>query len=451
MIVRRGDDCMKEQFLQRMKEYLKQDYEAYVATLEDEAFRGLRVNTTKLSVDEFLKLHVCDCQPSAICLQSFYIPQTEKGLGNHPAHLAGLFYMQEPSASSAVEVLDVQAGDWVLDMCAAPGGKSTQLAAKLNHTGFLVSNEIETKRAMILMSNMERLGFSECMITNARPDDLAKEMTGWFDKVLVDAPCSGEGMFKKHAKAMEDWSIEHVEACANRQKHILDSAYEVLKEDGILVYSTCTYAMEENEEVIYDFLQKHADMELVDCQVTFGRGGFPYKDMEVTKLRRIFPMDKGEGHFVAKLKKHGKAELNKKKELPDSIMPAYVTAFLKSQLKHQPPHLLQVQDKIYCKKTPFLKLKKIHILRQGILVGEIMKNRIEPHQHFYSASIHQGEFLQQYDMSDDECYQYLQGNLLPVAGYKGYTVLTWRQHPIAFAKGDGTVLKNKYPKGMRIR
>ena len=442
---------MKEQFLERMKMYLKDEFSEYEKTLDEEAFRGIRVNTSKIDVDEFLKLHICECYPSKICPQSFYIPQQIKSLGNHPAHIAGLFYMQEPSASSAVEVLDVKQGDWILDMCAAPGGKSTQIAAKLNHTGFLVSNEIETKRAMILMSNMERLGFSECMITNARPNDLAKEMQGWFDKVLVDAPCSGEGMFKKHQSAIEDWSVEHVEACAQRQKHILDNAYEVLKENGILVYSTCTYSMEENEEVIYDFIQKYPDMKLVDCNVSFGRTGFAYKDLDVTKVRRIFPMDQGEGHFVAKLVKQGSSNESKKKALPSSVVPSYVEDFFENQLKERPKYLLQLQDKIYIKNSPFIKLKKIHILRQGLLAGEMVKNRFEPHQHFYSAGIHQNQFLKVYDMNDDECIKYLQGNLLQVEGYKGYTALTWKHHPIAFAKGDGMVLKNKYPKGMRIR
>ncbi len=359
--------------------------------------------------------------------------------------------MQEPSASSAVEVLDVQEGDWVLDMCAAPGGKSTQIAAKLQHSGLLVSNEIEAKRAAVLMSNMERLGFSECMITNARPDELAKEMGGWFDKVLVDAPCSGEGMFKKHAKAMDDWSVEHVASCAMRQKLILESAYETLKEEGILVYSTCTYSMEENEEVIYAFLKHHEDMELLDCQVNFGRSGFSYRDLDVTKVRRIFPMDQGEGHFVAKMKKHGQAVMSRKKEVADTALPMFAQAFLKSQLAKQPAHTLLLQDKLYLKQTPFLFIKKIHILRQGILAGEIMKNRIEPHQHFYSASLHQDKFLQTYDMRDEECHLFLQGHPLSVSAYKGYTALLWHQHPIGFAKGDGMVLKNKYPKGMRIR
>lgn len=440
---------MKEQFLQRMQSYLQDDYPAYEKTLEQSAFRGLRVNTSKISLEQFLDLHVCECKPSSICPQSFYIPNDEKGLGNHPAHLAGLFYMQEPSASSAVEVLDVQEGDWVLDLCAAPGGKSTQIAAKLNNTGFLVSNEIENKRAQILMSNMERLGFSQCMITNARPDELAKEMQGWFDKVLVDAPCSGEGMFKKHAAAMEDWSVEHVIACGQRQAHILESAYEVLKQDGILVYSTCTYSMEENEEVIYNFIKEHPDMELLDCNVSFGRAGFAYKDLDVSKVRRIFPMDQGEGHFVAKLKKTGPASFSKQKELPSAHLDAFVTTFLKQQLSKTDFYYMQLQDKVYAKQTPFIKLKKVRIIRQGIFVGDIMKNRIEPHQHFYTSSLLEPYYQVRYDMDEEQCRSYLQGNLLQVPNYKGYVTLTYHNHPIAFGKGDGMVIKNKYPKGLR--
>lgn len=440
---------LKEQFLERMKSYLQDEYPAYEQTLEQSAFRGLRVNTSKISIEEFLELGVCACKPSLICPQSFYISNEEKGLGNHPAHLAGLFYMQEPSASSAVEVLDVKQGDWVLDMCAAPGGKSTQIAAKLNNTGFLVSNEIENKRAQILMSNMERLGFSECMITNARPDELAKEMKGWFDKVLVDAPCSGEGMFKKHASAMEDWSVEHVIACGQRQAHILESAYEVLKEDGILVYSTCTYSMEENEEVIYNFMKEHDDMELLDCNVSFGRAGFAYKDLDVSKVRRIFPMDQGEGHFVAKLKKKGPASFSKQNKLANARLESFVTTFLNQQVSKVPEYTMQLQDKVYIKQTPFIKLKKVRIIRQGILVGQIIKNRIEPHQHFYTASLLEPYYQVRYDMDDEQCLSYLKGNLLQVPNYKGYVLLTYRNHPIAFGKGDGQVIKNKYPKGLR--
>lgn len=441
---------MNEQFLERMQGYLKEEYPAYVNSLQTPMYRGLRVNTSKITTEEVCQLSICPMHQSTICAQSFYLDDEERKLGNHPAHLAGLFYLQEPSASSAVEILDVQEGDWVLDMCAAPGGKSTQIAAKLNHTGFLVSNEIEKKRAVILMSNMERLGFGACMVTNNRPDELANEMKGWFDKVLVDAPCSGEGMFKKHSKAMDDWSVEHVEACAIRQKQILESAYEVLKQEGILVYSTCTYSMEENEHVIKAFLESHPDMELLDANVTFGRPGLPCDGIDEKKLRRILPMDQGEGHFIARLQKHGEQETTKQKELSSAILEPYVQTFFDQQLLNSQGYYMVIQDKVYKKQTPFLKFKNISIMRQGILCGEMIKKRFEPHQHFYSASLHQNEFRQVCHLNDEQCLAYLQGNVLSIPGYKGYTALTWSGYPIAFAKGDGLVLKNKYPKGMRI-
>ena len=442
---------MKELFLKRMQEYLQDEYEAYVKTLEEEAYRGLRVNTAKISVEDFLALQVCDVKPSAICPESFYIPYDIKGLGNHPAHLAGLFYMQEPSASSAVEVLDVQPGDWVLDLCAAPGGKSTQIAAKLRHTGFLVSNEIEMKRAAILMSNMERMGFSECMVTNGHPKDLCSQTKEWFDRVLVDAPCSGEGMFKKHSKAMEDWSEEHVQACAQRQLQILDSAYLALKPGGTMVYSTCTYAMEENEQVIWKFLKEHEDMRLVDAGVSFGRQGFAYEDLESDKVRRILPMDQGEGHFVAKLEKVGKSGVIRMKELKNDRLPAFAEKFIISQLGSIPPYHIILQDRIYVKQSPFVKLDKVHILRQGTLVGDIVKNRIEPHQHLYTSNVYEKQLQSVYDMKDEECELFLRGNVIMASGYKGYTAVTWKHHPLGFVKGDGMVLKNKYPKGLRIR
>ena len=264
---------MKQDFLDRMKEMLKDEYEQYLNTLDQPAYRGLRVNTLKISAEAFQNLQLFDLKPTPFAEESFYIDSSLNGVGNHPSHLSGMIYLQEPSAASAVSVLDPQENDWVLDLCAAPGGKSTQIAARLNNTGFLLSNEIENSRANILLSNMERCGVSEMMVSNASPAALCEQVKGWFDKVLVDAPCSGEGMFKKNAKALEDWSIEHVKACQSRQLHILDSAYQALKQEGVLVYSTCTYAPEENELVIQKFLAAHKDIELVDCNVKFGRAG----------------------------------------------------------------------------------------------------------------------------------------------------------------------------------
>lgn len=443
---------MKEAFLQRMKQYLKDEYDDYVQTLSQPAYKGLRVNTSKIDKDSFSQENLLSLTPSSICQDAFYYDNDEvSSLGNHPAHLSGLFYIQEPSASSAVEVLDVQEGDWVLDLCAAPGGKSTQIAAKLNHTGFLVSNEIVKKRAMILLSNLERLGFSENMITNASPQDLEKVFGGCFDKILVDAPCSGEGMFKIHESAMDEWSEEHVESCATRQRHILESAYQMLKEDGILVYSTCTYAMEENEETIYHFISQHPDMELIDCGKDFGRSGFPYLDLDVSKVRRILPMDQGEGHFIAKLHKKGTSKQVKLTYLPNKKVDTCVTSFIKEQTSHSFPYYMEYNGRIYGKQTPFIQLKNISVLRQGLLIGEVRKNRLEPHHHFYVSALLKDSFLHTYEMSEEETKQYLAGNTLMVAGYKGYVALMWHGHVLGFGKGDGNMIKNKYPKGLMVR
>lgn len=440
---------MNEIFLERMKNYLKDEYDSYLQTLDEERYRGLRVNTAKISTNDFESLNVCEMSKSDICKESYYIPGNIEKLGNHVFHLAGLFYMQEPSASSAVEILGVKEGDWVLDLCAAPGGKSTQIAAKLKDTGFLVSNEIDHKRANILLSNLERMGVSENMITNAHPEIICQEMKGMFDKVLVDAPCSGEGMFKKHEKAMEDWSEEHVVACSQRQLHILDSAYLTLKENGILVYSTCTYSIEENEHVVYEFLKKYPDMELIDCDVKFGRCGIEYKELDISKVRRILPMDKGEGHFIAKFKRNSPGEKNKLNYLTNDIMPNYVKEFLNKQLVDIPKYCFINKDKIYMKHSPFIQLKKTRILRQGIYIGELVKQRIEPVQHFYVCS--SLKYKNICELTKDECNMFLKGEMLNRSGFKGFVQLTYMGYPIGFGKGDGTVIKNKYPKGLRLK
>ncbi len=439
---------MKQDFLDRMKEMLKDEYEQYLNTLDQPAYRGLRVNTLKISAEAFQNLQLFDLKPTPFAEESFYIDSSLNGVGNHPSHLSGMIYLQEPSAASAVSVLDPQENDWVLDLCAAPGGKSTQIAARLNNTGFLLSNEIENSRANILLSNMERCGVSEMMVSNASPAALCEQVKGWFDKVLVDAPCSGEGMFKKNAKALEDWSIEHVKACQSRQLHILDSAYQALKQEGVLVYSTCTYAPEENELVIQKFLAAHKDMELVDCKVKFGRAGLSGFGIDENNVRRIFPMDQGEGHFIAKMIKHGEQQLSPIKEIKASKLNESVQDFMNKQ-GCAPLSFYEQQGKVYGRLAPFIKLDKIRILRQGIECGEIIKNRFEPHHAFYLASVNQPYFKQSYELKPDEIKTYLHGDIIN-AELKGYTAILYQGVGIGFAKGDGRILKNKFPKGLRV-
>lgn len=441
---------MKSEFLTRMKDMLKDEYPAYEATLQEDAFRGLRVNTLKQDVSEFQKKFPYPLRATPFAKGSFYIDVDIAHLGNHPLHLAGAFYMQEPSAGSAVEILAPKPGDSVLDLCAAPGGKSTQIAARLEHSGLLVSNEIEAKRAQILLSNMERLGISEAIITNAHPDALCKQCAGWFDKVLVDAPCSGEGMFKKHSAAMDAWSYEHVQACGKRQIQILHSAYQALKPEGILVYSTCTYAMEENEQVVAQFLADYPDMEQIDCGVSFGRCGFPHPGMDETKVRRIFPMDQGEGHFIAKFQKHGEAVRVRRKEHKSSVLEPAIQKGLFQIIEDRKYPLYVKNEKVYMKKAPFYDLGSMKVLRQGILCGEIVKNRFEPHQHLFMSADMINHFKQVVELTKEQLPIFLSGNVLAIPGYKGYTAISYQGDILGFGKGDGNVIKNKYPKGLRI-
>ncbi len=443
---------MNEQFLARMRELLGPDYDAYVETLNNPPFRGLRANLLKIQPDALVKRQFASLSPSPFAREGFVLTGSETGLGNHIYHRQGLFYMQEPSASSAVTVLDPQPGDWVLDLCAAPGGKSTQIAARIGQSGFLIANEIDGGRARILMSNLERLGVSEAMITHASPERLCPQLGGWMDKVLVDAPCSGEGMFKKEDRALADWSVEHVRACGQRQQKILESAVFTLKEQGILVYSTCTYAPEENEQVIDQFLRKHPEMELIDCGVDFGRPGLSTGLVDGAKVRRIFPMDQGEGHFVAKLRKTAARPAVRPRFVKSAPLPSTVREFLSGQLTDLSDlHFHLEQDRLSLMRHEFIQLENIPVLRQGVMAGEIVKNRVEPHHHFYMSALLQDRFKNTAALDENQLAQYLQGLPLTAAAPRGFLCLRYEGYPVGFGKSDGTVIKNKYPKGLRTR
>lgn len=436
---------MKTTFLERMKEYLQDEYDAYIKTLDDPMYKGLSVNTCKCDAN-FVKENInFDLIQSPFYKNGFVFDPTIK-TGNHWTHLSGLYYLQEPSAASVVEALEIQEGDYVFDTCAAPGGKSHQILSQLNNTGFLLSNEIEPKRANILLTNMERVGACENMITCAPLEKLCPQLKGVFDKILVDAPCSGEGMMKKHDLASVEWSRENNIACGIRQNHILDEVVGCLKKGGILVYSTCTYAIEENEAVVYKFLQDHPEMELVDAQDHVKRVGLPYKDLDYTKVRRIYPMDGGEGHFFAKMRKKedtGESRLKYKKL--KKVNPL-VTDFLSTQT-NEAFYLMEVNQKVYARKKEFIDLD-VSVLRQGILVGEIVKNRFEPHQHFYSASLMKDKFLKVVELDEKQAQLFLSGNVIEYP-IKGYVCLKYKGIPLGYGKGDGQMIKNKYPKGLR--
>ncbi len=436
-------------FLDKMKALLGDEFEDFLKFYNSsgEHYRGLRVNTLKCSVPKLKNLLNFELKQSPFCDESFYIPDEVTSLGNNPLHHAGAFYIQEPSASSAVTMLDVREGDFVLDLCAAPGGKSTQIAAKLNSKGFLWSNEIVKNRANILLSNIERMGIRNATVSNAYPDVLCERLAGCFDKVLVDAPCSGEGMFRKDSTAESEWSDEHVKSCAERQLKILNSAKKALKDGGVMVYSTCTFSVEENEGVITRFLKENPDFILEDANVGFGR---PTLDC----ARRIFPMDGGEGHFAARLRKSGELYNNSvteniKRKTDNKILDFYDSLFIDRPFGE---NIEVIGDKIIILPQNYVPTEKLPVLRSGIILGQLVKNRIEPHHSaFMAARAEECVSKVDLDVNSAEIKAFLHGEEIAVdSSIKGYTAVCVNGITTGFGKCSNGRLKNKYPKGLRL-
>ena len=302
-----------EYFEQRERALLGQRYEQLYAAPQQTAERGVTVSALRTTPEQFAQRADFPLEPSPFCKAAFVVHQPDFKPGRHPYHHAGVFYSQEPSASSAAPLLGVQPGMRVLDLCAAPGGKSSQLAEALQGRGVLVSNEYVAARAEILKSNLERMGVSNAVVLNETPARIAEALPEFFDRVLVDAPCSGEGMFRKEPVALQQHCEALVKQCAELGAQILDCAAAALAPGGQLVYSTCTFAPEEDEGQVAAFLQRHPEFILADVlgnvDYTFGSageenrtGGLP---LDVSKVRRIWPCQGGEGHFIARLVKAG--------------------------------------------------------------------------------------------------------------------------------------------------
>ena len=305
---------LPQKFLERMERMLGDEYPAFLQSYEEPRKFGLRVNTMKISVEEFQKLAPFHLTPIPWISNGFYY-EREDDPARHPFYYAGLYYLQEPSAMTPASILPVTPGEHVLDLCAAPGGKATALGAKLKGQGLLVANDISASRAKALLKNLEIFGIRNSFVTNAYPAKLAEQFAGAFDKILVDAPCSGEGMFRKDLANARVWSMQKVEECAKTQHEIIRQAVSMLRPGGLLLYSTCTFSPEENEQTIASLLQEYPEMQLVEIPwyegFAHGRPDLADGNPELTKCVRIFPHRMaGEGHFLALLykKKDGEAD-----------------------------------------------------------------------------------------------------------------------------------------------
>lgn len=438
---------LPQKFKEKMKELLGAEYDAFLSCYNEPHYRGIRLNSLKCNLETLKAALPFPIQPAPFSPMSYYIPADAPKIGQLAMHHAGAFYSQEPSAASAVTALNPQPGDIVLDLCAAPGGKSTQIASLLNDQGLLWSNEIVKNRANILLSNIERMGVKNAVISSCHPETLCEGLAGYFDKVLVDAPCSGEGMFRRDEQAVQDWSPEHVETCAVRQLAILMSAAQALKENGILVYSTCTFSREENEGVVSAFLKQRDDFTLVDRNLKFGRPAF------LPEARRIFPMDKGEGHFVAVLQRLSKNDaypkpypcrsLSVKNEIQDFYSQIY-----KTELQNSAE---QIGKNILLLPEALPDLKGLGVIRAGLLLGEAKTNRIEPaHAAFMAAKPEELRSVINLPHDSPEIDAFLRGEEIAVdASCKGYTGVAADGVLTGFGKCSNGRLKNHYPKGLR--
>lgn len=444
---------LPQEFLSRMKNTLDDEYDAFLDSYDRDKIQGLRINTLKCdgkaAFDEYRLRAIPWCD-------SGYYFNADDRPGKSVLHEGGAFYIQEPSAMAVVESMDVKSGDKVLDLCAAPGGKSSQIACKLQGDGLLVSNEIIPSRAKILSQNIERMGVRNCIVLNQSPDSLSDRLKGVFDKILVDAPCSGEGMFRKNPLAVEEWSPENVDNCKQRQLDILAEAVKMLKSDGVLVYSTCTFSKQENEEVIDEFLQTNEDFEVIDSNFEFCRGytldGSNFNS-ELVKTNRIFPHKfEGEGHFFAVLKRNGEASQNVKYSLQsakaDPKAVKEYKAWQTENLNIQFDANLSFGQTLYRMPDGTPRLDGLKVERVGLQLGEYKKNRFEP-SHALAMALKEHEVKRVLSLTRQDAEKYLNGQTLDAGGVKGWALVTYKGISLGWCKCDGTYAKNHYPKGLR--
>lgn len=471
-------------FTERMRQSLGEDFPAFLKSYCENRYQGLRVNTLKISSADFLKLQKNDFFLESVpwCPDGYYYGigagDREIRPGRHVWHEAGMYYIQEPSAMSAAALLQAEPGEKVLDLCAAPGGKSTQIASSMKGEGLLVVNEIHPARAKILSQNVERMGIRNALVCNESPASLAAHFPAFFDRILCDAPCSGEGMFRKDADAVGEWSPEHVIMCADRQFSILLEAEKMLKPGGRLVYSTCTFSEEENEEVISRFLDACPWME-VDTETEC-----PYfAPGKRTGVWRLWPhLLKGEGHGVAVLKKTGMAHEStcrgenyektakssargKKKQnqgkssfglIPwedRKVLKTYhdweQSTLTETGIENLKGDYLFFGENLYRLPPCAPSLNGLKVLRPGLHVGEI-KGKVFKPAHALAMALKPEEVQIVIEKDRTEVYRYLTGETLECGEEKGWVLICTDGVSVGWGKAGSGIVKNHYPKGLRV-
>ena len=467
-------------FLERMERLLGGEYPAFLASYAMPPSVGLRVNTLKIAPEAFRQLAPFDLTPTPWCEAGFTLDKGDVEPGKHPYHAAGLYYLQDPAAMAVVELLDPQPGERVLDLASAPGGKATHIAAKMQGQGLLVANEIHPKRAWELASNLERWGATNVAITNEKPERLAERFEGFFDRVLVDAPCSGEGMMRKGEAARVEWAPELVRGCALRQTAILEQAARLVRPGGRLVYSTCTFNPEENEGTIACFLDAHPEFELIepsrrpgfspgrpnwlDARAAAVGAGHPQGDAP-TDLRanltcavRLWPhLAPGEGHFIAVMRKYDAEPTTATPRfwcparLPRPIETAY-RAFCAEHLAAIPAdeRLALIGSYLYALPAALPDLTGLRFLHPGWWLGTLKKDRFEP-SHALALTLPSESLRRSVSLAphDSTLAAYLRGEGFRSDGEAGWVLICVDGYPLGWGKRVGETMKSHYPRGLR--
>ena len=467
---------LPQSFLDSMKEILGEDYEAFLIGFDGQRQYGLRVNTLKMNLEEFERIAPFHLK-KVPWISNGYFYEAEDAPAKHPFYSAGLYYLQEPSAMTPASRLKVQPGERVLDLCAAPGGKATELGAALQGEGLLVANDINTARARALLRNLELFGISNSFVTNEPPHVLAERFPEFFHKIMVDAPCSGEGMFRKNPAVVDSWQEKGPEYFSKLQREIIVQAADMLLPGGMMFYSTCTFSPLENEKTITHLLKERPDMEVIPMEdyEGFAEGLTSYRgevfDESCKLCRRIWPHKmSGEGHFMALLhKKSGTQQQVQQTVSQSSIWWEKCKGLNKEQKAAAEDFFSHVNiaydgkridvrgDNLYYLPAPKYDGRGLHFLRNGLFMGEFKKKRFEPSQPF-ALALHAQDFDQVLDFpaDDERLSRYLRGETLDVSDLiagekkrKGWQLVMVAGHPLGFGKLVNNNLKNKYPAGWR--
>ena len=451
-------------FIEKMKLLLGEEFEDYIKCYDEGRLYGLRVNTKKISVEEFKKISPFEIRPIPWIENGFYYDGDKVQAAKHPYYFAGLYYLQEPSAMTPANRLPVEPGDKVLDVCAAPGGKATELGAKLQGEGVLVANDISNSRAKGLLKNIEVFGIGNVLVLSEEPGKIEDYFPEYFDKILIDAPCSGEGMFRKDKKMVKAWEEHGPEFFAKIQRSIVTQAARMLKPGGMILYSTCTFDPEENEGTIEYLMEQYPEFIIKDIVPYEGFApGKPEvtesKSEDFKKTVRIWPHKlQGEGHYVALLQKGEPVENTTVKESKGRTkkVPEEILEFFKEVDWEMDWSRLEIySEKVYYMPAGIPDVKGIRFLRTGLYLGDLKKNRFEPSQSL-AMCLKKEEYKNtvNLDVNDERVIKYLKGETIDVDDIvshkaKGWQLVLVDGYPLGWGKLANGTLKNKYLPGWR--